>query len=199
MTRPGTAPLRAAIYARYSSENQREASIEDQLRICLARAQREGWRVAATFTDHAISGATALRPGYQALLGAMRAGEVDIVLAESLDRLSRDQEHVAGFYKQATFAGVRIVTLAEGEISELHVGLKGTMGALYLKDLADKGTVLLAGRTQTSDESTFGLVIFEAGTEEEARGIMNQDPAVANGVMHSRLYPYRVACKSSNF
>ena len=62
----------------------------------------------------------------------------DIVLAEALDRISRDQEEIAGVYKRLTFAGVRMVTLSEGDISELHIGLKGTMGALYLKDLADK-------------------------------------------------------------
>ena len=44
------------------------------------------------------------------------------VVAEALDRLSRDQEDVAGLYKHLSFAGVRLVTLAEGEISELHVG-----------------------------------------------------------------------------
>ncbi|MBR0661673.1 recombinase family protein [Roseomonas oryzicola] len=139
---------RCAIYARYSSENQRVASIEDQVRVCRARAEREGWQVVGAFTDHAVSGATALRPGYQALLRALRAGEVDVVLTESLDRLSRDQEHIAGFFKQARFAGARIVTLAEGEISELHVGLKGTMGALYLKDLADKTRRGLEGRVR---------------------------------------------------
>ncbi len=64
--------------------------------MCRARAEREGWRVVGAFTDHAVSGATALRPGYQALLAAIRSGEVDIVLTESLDRLSRDQEHIAG-------------------------------------------------------------------------------------------------------
>ena len=53
------------------------------------------------------------------------------MLAENLDRFSRDQEQIAAFYKQATFAGVQIVTLAEGEINELHIGLKGTVGALY--------------------------------------------------------------------
>ncbi len=80
---------RSVIYARYSSENQREASIEDQVRVCRARAEREGWQTVGAFTDHAVSGATALRPGYQALLAALRHGEVDIVLTESLDRLSR--------------------------------------------------------------------------------------------------------------
>jgi DNA invertase Pin-like site-specific DNA recombinase len=65
---PSARALRAAIYARYSSENQRDASIEDQVRICRARAEREGWLIAETFTDYAVSGSTTLRPGYQALM-----------------------------------------------------------------------------------------------------------------------------------
>ncbi len=138
--------MRVVIYARFSSDNQRDASIEDQLRICRVRAEREGWSIVETFTDHAVSGATTLRPGYQSLLTILRAGGADIVLAESLDRFSRDQEHIAAFYKQASFARVRIVTLAEGEVTELHIGLKGTMGALYLKDLAAKTRRGLEGR-----------------------------------------------------
>jgi site-specific DNA recombinase len=74
--------MRVMIYARYSPENQREASIDDQLRICRAHAEREGWSVVACFTDPAVSGSTTLRPGYQALLGAMRSGGADVVLAE---------------------------------------------------------------------------------------------------------------------
>lgn len=66
----------------------------------------------------------------------------------------------------------------------------------YLRDLTEKGTVLLVGRTQNNDETTFGLVIFQAGSEEEARALMNGDPAVAQGVMHARLYPYRIALKA---
>ena len=71
-----------------------------------------------------------------------------IILAESLDRLSRDQEDTAAIFKRLGFAGVKIVTLSEGEISELHVGLKGTMNALYLKDLADKTRRGLRGRIE---------------------------------------------------
>jgi site-specific DNA recombinase len=62
----------------------------------------------------------------------------DVVLAEALDRISRDQADVATLFKHLRFAGVPIITLAKGEISELHVGLKGTMNALFLKDLAAK-------------------------------------------------------------
>src|SRR3546814_7679288 len=48
-----------------------------------------------------------------------------------------------------SFAGVKIITLAEGEISDLHVGLKGTMNALFLKDLADKTRRGLRGRVES--------------------------------------------------
>ena len=104
--------------------------------------------LAATYTDRGLSGASHLRPGYQNLLSGARKDKFDIVLAEALDRISRDQEHVAAFFKQMSFAGIRIVTLAEGEISELHVGLKGTMNALFLKDLADKTRRGLRGRVE---------------------------------------------------
>ncbi len=130
--------MRAAIYARYSSELQRDASIEDQVRLCRERIDQEGWTLTATYTDHAMSGASRLRPGYQKLIEDARSRKFEAVVAEALDRLSRDQEDIARLYKQLSFAGVKLLTLAEGEISELHVGLKGTMNALFLKDLASK-------------------------------------------------------------
>jgi DNA invertase Pin-like site-specific DNA recombinase len=118
----------AAIYARYSSDLQREASIEDQIRICRERAVKEGWAVYKQYSDHGISGASLMRPGIQKLLQDAVQGRFRIVVTESLDRLSRDQEDIAHIFKRISFAGGRIVTLSEGEINELHIGLKGTMG-----------------------------------------------------------------------
>ncbi len=138
----------AAIYARYSSDLQRDASIEDQIRLCKERAKREGWRVVNCYTDHAISGASLIRPGMQMLLQDAQAGKFDVIVAEAIDRLSRDQEDIAHIYKRTRFAGVRIVTLSEGDVNELHIGLKGTMGALFLKDLADKTRRGLRGRVE---------------------------------------------------
>ena len=63
----------------------------------------------------------------------------------------------------------------------------------YLSDLTEKGVMILMGRTQNNDESTFGIAIFEAEDEAAARAIMENDPAVKNGVMSATLYPYRVA------
>lgn len=144
----GSGGIRVALYARYSSDRQSEHSIEDQLHICRAQAEREGWEVVQEFQDAAISGATTSRPGFQALQEAMRRGDFDIVLAEALDRISRDQEHVAAFHKLAIFTGIRLVTLSEGEVNALHVGLKGTMNALFLLDLAAKTRRGLEGRVR---------------------------------------------------
>ena len=72
----------------------------------------------------------------------------DVVLAESLDRFSRDQEDTAGLFKRLTFAGVNIVTLGEGDITHLHLGFKGTMNALFLKDLAEKTHRGMRGRIE---------------------------------------------------
>ncbi len=63
----------------------------------------------------------------------------------------------------------------------------------YLKDLTEKGVMILMGRTQTADESTFGIAIFEAENEEAAQKIMRDDPAVTTGVMTATLYPYKIA------
>ncbi|WCK21870.1 recombinase family protein [Agrobacterium tumefaciens] len=140
---------RVALYARYSSDNQRDASIEDQLRICREEAKREQWQIVATYKDAGISASSMiLRPGIQMLLQDAQTGQFDIVLAEALDRISRDQADIATLFKHLKFAGVPIVTLAEGEISELHIGLKGTMNALFLKDLAAKTHRGLRGRIE---------------------------------------------------
>jgi len=130
--------MRVALYARYSTDNQRDASIADQFRVCRVFAEKQGWHVVQEYSDHAVSGASLLRTGVQALIADALAGRFQLVLAEAMDRLSRDQEDIAGLYKRMAYADVKIVTLSEGEVTHLHVGLKGTMNALFLKDLADK-------------------------------------------------------------
>ncbi|KXF79401.1 resolvase [Paramesorhizobium deserti] len=162
---------RVAIYARYSSDNQSEASIEDQFRICREQAKRGGWKVVGCYKDAAISGSTViLRPGIQMLLQDAQAGQFDIVLAEALDRISRDQADTASLFKHLKFAGVPIVTLAEGEISELHVGLKGTMNALFLKDLAAKTHRGQRGRVEDG-KSGGGLCYgYKVVKQVDARG-----------------------------
>jgi site-specific DNA recombinase len=178
-----TATCKVAIYARYSSDLQNASSIDDQNRICAALAGRNGWQVVARFADSAISGASMLRPQLQSLLEQARANQFDAVIAEALDRLSRDQEDIAGLYKRLRFHGVKVVTCSEGEISELHVGLKGTMNALFLKDLAAKTHRGLEGRIRKGRSAgglTFGYDVVRSSSEGEARGgrAINAEQAV---------------------
>ena len=90
--------LRAAIYARYSSDLQSEASIEDQVRLCRERGERDGHEVIQVFNDYAISGSNLInRPGILSLMAAAKDGLFDMVYAEALDRISRDQEDIAAY------------------------------------------------------------------------------------------------------
>lgn len=161
---------RVALYARYSSDNQRDASIEDQLRQCRERATREGWTIVESYSDRAISGASLIRSGIQSLLADAQAGHFDMVLSEALDRISRDQEDVAGVFKRLRFAGVTIVTLSEGEINELHVGLKGTMNALFLKDLALKTHRGIRGRVEAGKIGGGNAYGYRVVHQLDARG-----------------------------
>jgi site-specific DNA recombinase len=138
--------MRALLYARYSTALQSALSIDDQLRVCADLVAREGWTIAGEHCDRAISGAVRERPGLNALLEALDRGAGDVVVAESLDRLSRDQEDIAAIFKRVRYNGARIWTLSEGEVGEIHIGLRGTMAAMVRKDTADKVKRGLTGR-----------------------------------------------------
>jgi site-specific DNA recombinase len=130
--------MRVAIYARHSTDKQ-EHSTRDQIARCEAFCRRVGYEVAATFCDEGISGAAMQnRPGIRRLIEAALDGGFNRIISEDLSRISRDQGDLAHFYKKLLFLNISLETVAEGDISELHIGLKGTMNALYLKDLADK-------------------------------------------------------------
>lgn len=130
---------RWAIYARYSSENQNERSIDDQVRLCREHVTRSGGEVVEVYADYAMSGAhLRSRPNAVRLLNDAAGGRFDAVMSEALDRLSRDIEDTSHLFKRLQFAGVKLVTAAEGEVGEMHVGLAGTMNALFLKGLAAK-------------------------------------------------------------
>ncbi len=63
----------------------------------------------------------------------------------------------------------------------------------YLRTAADKGQVLLAGRTSEPKDKTFGIVVFEAADDAAARSFMESDPTLPAGVMTAELHPYSVS------
>lgn len=84
--------MKAVIYARYSSDNQREESIEGQLRECMAFAERKGYTVIKSYADRAISGKRAdNRPEFQQMITDSARGEFDVVIVWKIDRFRRDK------------------------------------------------------------------------------------------------------------
>jgi uncharacterized protein YciI len=88
----------------------------------------------------------------------------------------------------------RVGMLSEGSTPEEAAILSQHFD--YLSRLVDEAAVILAGRTLTTDEHSFGIVIFRAESDDDARRIMENDPVVKTGVMRAELYPYRIALMS---
>jgi site-specific DNA recombinase len=130
--------MRSVVYVRYSSENQREASLADQLEVCRRFIERQGWQLGEVYSDAAMSGASRFRPGYQKLLADAERHQFDVVVCEALDRLGRKLADIAELFDRLTFHGVKLYTLATGEVTALHIGMLGTMAQLYLSDLREK-------------------------------------------------------------
>lgn len=139
----------AAIYARFSTELQDSRSIEDQVALCHQHAGKLGLSIVESYADYAVSGASVHgRFAFERMVADAKRGAFDIILAEDLDRLSRNQADIAGLYERMRFVGVDLVTVADGEINEMHIGLKGTMSALFLRTLALKVHRGQAGRVR---------------------------------------------------
>ena len=130
--------MRAAIYARFSSENQSASSIADQIEVCSRYITKSGWTVVTTYSDAAMSGASRFRPGYQQLLADLDCGLFDVVVVEALDRLGRKLADIADLHDRCTFAGIILVAVNVGEITAMHIGMLGTKAQLYLSDLKQK-------------------------------------------------------------
>ena len=143
-----TMALRAAIYARFSTELQSERSVADQITLCRKFADREGLVVRRVYEDAALSGGIMQRPGLQRLMADADVQEFDVVVVEALDRLSRDMEHLAGIHKRLRFLGISLMAVHEGEVDTVLVGLRGLMGQLFREDNAHKVRRGLAGRVK---------------------------------------------------
>lgn len=136
--------MKVALYARFSSDNQREQSITDQYRVCEDYVARQrDWTVVHRYKDEAISGtqdATG-REGYRQMLSDAQARRFDVLVVHDLSRLSRDSVETEQARRRLVHWGVRLVTVADGidtehEGHELMSGFKGLMNQQFLKDLA---------------------------------------------------------------
>lgn len=126
------------IYARYSSDLQNDRSIEDQIAAC-KQAMRDNETAKHIFVDRAKSGAFInTRTGIQALIKQIEQGDCALILTESLDRLSRSLEDIAHIYKLAQFHSIKIRTLLEDEITEMHICFNGAMASVQLQQIIER-------------------------------------------------------------
>lgn len=134
--------MKTLIYARFSSLLQNARSIEDQITICRERCEREGWEIVGVHTDYAISGAAGIsesqRPGLAAMLARIEAGGVEQVLAESTDRIARHEGDSFAIRERLNYAGVRLFTLSDGEVTPLIGSFKAMTDANFRKELGAK-------------------------------------------------------------
>ena len=147
--------LRVAVYARFSSEEQRESSIEDQNRRCKEFVHAHGGQIRdeLTFADRAISGAGIDRPAYERMMRLVtnKPREVDVIVIEDLSRLSRAAADLFTAQRLFEFLDVRLIGIADGidtfaKHSTLTFGLKSLVSTIYLNDLRDKTLRGLEGR-----------------------------------------------------
>src|SRR5215204_4929310 len=148
--------MRAAIYARYSSDLQRETSIEDQLGVAKRYAEDQGWKVLKDhiYTDAAVSGSSINgRAGVQRLLSsaALNPRPFDVLLVDDSSRIARDIPDAIRVMQQLKFWGVRVIYISQGidsdsDQADALVAVHGLIDSLYLKELAKKVKRGLAGQ-----------------------------------------------------
>ena len=133
---------RAVIYARYSSHNQTEQSIEGQLRECTEFAERKGYTIIDTYCDQAISGTTDNRPRFQQMIEDSKQKQFDIIIVWKIDRFSRDKYDSVVYKKKLRDNGVAVVSATEpiddSPEGQLMESLFEGWSAYFVKDLAQK-------------------------------------------------------------
>ncbi len=164
-----TTPKTAVLYARYSSDKQREASIDDQLRVCREFCAQEGIEILRVYTDYALSGKTDQRPQFRQMIA--NAPESDYVVVYMFDRFSRDRYDSATYKRMLRECGVRVISASE-KVEDtpeggLQEGLLEILSEYYVKDLARKVRRGMEGNALKAMNN--GYKIFGYATDPETR------------------------------
>ena len=165
--------MKIAIYARYSSENQSEKSIDDQVRVCKKYIKDNDMTVDEKhiYVDEAISGSIRTRPGLQALEKAIEEKTLDAVAVDDLSRLSRSNHQMLTMVMKFNYHQVKIISVSDGIItdddnSKLGIHIRGLINELYLDDLKKKTMRGLEGqkiRGFSTGENVYGYSSHPVG------------------------------------
>lgn len=143
--------MNAVIYARYSSDNQREESIEGQIRECKTFAQRNGMTIVGEYIDRAKSATTDKRPEFQRMIAESSKKAFEIIIVWKLDRFARNRYDSAHYKAQLRKNGVKVISatesISEGAEGVLLESVLEGMAEYYSKELGEK---TLRGMTENA-------------------------------------------------
>jgi len=186
-----TVAMRAALYARFSTDKQSENSIADQIRVCERLAERCGFEVVERFSDAAVSGGTAYRAGYQRLLEAARHRVIDVIVAEDISRLWRLLAEQAPRLAELRDLGVHVVT-HDLDTRQANAGIlgavNGAMSEQYRQEIARRTRRGLEGRArarQATGGRSYGYVAAR-DTADGKRAIHAEQAAIVRRIF--RMY-----------
>jgi DNA invertase Pin-like site-specific DNA recombinase len=165
--------MKAAIYARYSSENQSEKSIDDQIRVCKNYCEEHELNVSEEhiYIDEALSGSLVNRPSLQALDKAAENKEFEAVVVDDLSRLSRSNHQMLTLVLKFNYYQVKLISVSDGIVtdddnSKLGIQIRGLVNELYLDDLKKKTMRGLEGqklRGFSAGENVYGYYTKPVG------------------------------------
>lgn len=127
---------RAAIYARYPSDRQKDTSLDDQVSMARRFAQSQGWQIVGVFTNRQKTGRNKRRPGFQALTDCVEAGQVDLVIVEAVDRLTRRIADALNYFDLLRFQKTDLHSVTEGPQDVFKVLPAGLGAQFYAESVA---------------------------------------------------------------
>jgi site-specific DNA recombinase len=137
---------RAFIYARYSTDLQNERSVEDQIVICTAHAEKLGLTVVGSEYDRAKSGASTYgRAGLTRIMKLAENNGFDVLIAEAPDRVSRDMADLANIHKLLVFRRIQLNCVNGGLMDTMQIGMHGVMGQMQREEGVKKVRRGMAG------------------------------------------------------
>ena len=170
--------MNAVIYARYSSDRQREESIEGQLRECMDYALKNKYIVIGTYVDRALSARTADRPDFQRMIADSAKRLFDVVLVWKLDRFSRDRYDSAHYKHVLKKNNVRVISIKEN-ISD---GPEGIILESMLEGYAEYYSAELAQKIRRGQHENAMKCMNNGGNiplgyqVDKATGVLVPDP-----------------------
>jgi len=172
--------MTAVIYARYSSDNQREESIEGQIRECTAYAEKNGITIVKHYIDRAISAKTDNRPEFQQMIKDSDKKLFDIVLVWKLDRFARNRYDSARYKTQLKKNGVKLMSateiISEGPEGIILESVLEGYAEYYSADLSEK---VIRGMTENALKGKFSGGAIPFGYTINADRRFEIDPLTA--------------------